>query len=294
MELKRGIILGASFKNGTLNYGLDLEVVYQALLFWDIIDYTHVWETSWNGGESQCVCPELDYLQQLGIATKGEEASHQDKVLISGKSGWDISEIILLEQYATLVNRSKQSDIIWSTFNDIGNANMNVRSDDIRGSIEIELYQAIQTPIKNIPIDDVLEFRASRKDELLSLRYFMDELASEISTTEDFQKRKLITLERLHKQIADYNQVFNETGFQSVKRSLSVIATDPIISVSSVVGVMGSIIAPTMAPAFTQLTGASIGVAAIKCIYKEIFLPKEMPQNLGHLSYISKMNHELV
>lgn len=293
MSLERGIILGNSFGNGFIKDDISVELVFQCLLFWDKIDYTNVMDISYNGGPSQCLCPELDFLQSIGIAQKNEKPNYEEKVLISGKMAWDISEIFLVEQYATLLKNSRDKNIIWSTINDVKNNNTKINSDDVRACIEIELYNSIPIPSKAIPIDDVLKFKAKRKDELLALRHYLDELTLEISSTENFEKRKLITLDRLNKQINDYQKVFKETKFKYIWRSLSTIATDPLIALSGLIGVAGSIALPMATPVFTKLTGSAIGASTIKYTYKEIFTPNKLPKELNHLSYLSKMNNEL-
>ena len=293
MSLERGIILGNTFGNGFIKDDISIELVFQCLLFWDKIDYTNVMDISYNGGSSQCICPELDYLKSIGIAQKNEKPTYDEKVLISGKKSWDIEEIFLVEQYATLLKNSKDEDVIWSTINDVKNPNIKINSDDVRASIEIELYNLIPIPSKTVPFDDVIKFKEKRKDELLALRHYLDELTLEISSTENFEKRKLITLDRLNKQIIDYQKVFQETNFSYIWRSLSTIATDPLIAISGLIGVAGSIALPTATPFFTKLTGTAIGASSIKYTYKELFTPKELPKELNTLAYLSKLNNEL-
>ena len=291
--LQRGIILGDSWQNGFLSDKINLDLIHQCLLFWDKIDYTNVTtDISWNGGEPQSMFPQLDYLKSIGIAQKNERATREEKVAISGKSGWDMTEYFLLEQYVTLKKNSESSDVIWSTINDISATNVITNTEDKRACIEVELYNLIPIPSKTAPFEDVLNFKEKRKDELLALRYYIDELSLEISSTEDFHQRKLLALDRLNHQLNNYHKVFYETKFQYIWRSLSAIATDPIVAIAGLVGTVGSLAIPVATPVFSKLAGGAVAASAIKYSYQEMFIPKNLPLELHNLSYISKVNNE--
>ena len=96
-----------------------------------------------------------------------------------------------------------------------------------QGCLEFELYNAIQIPTEDVPLPEVIEFKKRRLSELLALRDSMDAIVDQVISSQYMPKRKTKAINKLHRDLNDFNRVMRETGFQRVKRSLTAIATDP-------------------------------------------------------------------
>jgi uncharacterized protein DUF6236 len=59
----------------------------------------------------------------------------------------------------------------------------------------IELYRAIPVPDKDVPLEDILEFRTKRRDELLRLRTTIDDFYAEVvgSSDRDYELRRRVS-----------------------------------------------------------------------------------------------------
>jgi hypothetical protein len=54
-----------------------------------------------------------------------------------------------------------------------------------KGGLAVELFRAVPVPDKDVPLNEILEFRLKRYDELQSLRAEIDRLIAEINSSED-------------------------------------------------------------------------------------------------------------
>lgn len=82
-------------------------------------------------------------------------------------------------------------------------ANDPTRIDEGRGAL-VSLYRAIPVPDRDVPLNDILEFRAKRKDELMSLRHHLADLYQKIVMAPDRALQIGVETERLEFAIANF------------------------------------------------------------------------------------------
>src|SRR6202044_3129242 len=79
--------------------------------------------------------------------------------------------------------------------------------------LALELYRAIPVPDKDMPLNEVLEFRRRRYDELQSLRLEIDKLVQEINASQDPKAELETCLLRIDEKCAAAVRVGSEWQF---------------------------------------------------------------------------------
>lgn len=86
----------------------------------------------------------------------------------------------------------------------------------------IRLENALPIPSREVCYEDVMNYKERRKNELLSLRYHLDDLSLKISQCESKEFTKNIELEKFIKSLDDYTRVISEENFSKRLASLEV------------------------------------------------------------------------
>ena len=218
--MKRGIVITPNYtihnsgRGVTLNGGVDPVNLRKYLLFWDKIDYPVNNMIRVGGG------PDIDFLVQEGAAKSTE-------IRFQKMDAHENGILFLASQMVAFDENNKLENEEWSIAQP---TNMLLIPNDhakTQGCLEFELYEAVQIPTADVPLQEVFEFKVRRLPELLALRDSMDSIVDQIMGSQDIPKRKNKALNKLHRDLNDFNRVMAETKFQRVKRSLTAVATDP-------------------------------------------------------------------
>jgi hypothetical protein len=286
-KMERGIVITPNYKilnNGggiQLAGGVDPINLRNYLLFWDKIDYPVNNMIHVGGG------PDIDFLIQEGIAKSTEirfqkMEAHENGLLFiaSQMAAYDQNNKLEQEEWSI----AQPTDVLL-----IPNADAKPQ-----GCLEFELYQAVQIPTAEVPLQDVFEFKKRRLPELIALRDSMDSIVDQIMGSQDIPKRKNKALNRLHRNLNDFNRVMKETKFQRVKRSLTAVATDPWFGVAGT-GALAKDYLPENYQSYVQgLNVAALGACALKFAYNELSVGKNVPSEFRHFAYLSSIQKELV
>lgn len=158
-----------------------------------------------------------------------------------------------------------------------------------QGCLEFELYNAIQIPTGDVPLPEVIDFKNKRLPELLSLRDAMDSIVDTVVASQDIPKRKNKAINKLHRDLNDFNRVMKETGFKRVKRSLTAIATDPWFGVSNAMMLGNGYLPENYQPYMQGLNVAALGACALKFSYRELGVGRNIPVEYKHFAYLSSI-----
>jgi hypothetical protein len=77
--------------------------------------------------------------------------------------------------------------------------------------IELELYQVLPVPSSDVPLDEVLQFKLKRQDELTRFRHAMDKLILELGKAEDKVRALEYGKAELEIALADLHRLLDET-----------------------------------------------------------------------------------
>lgn len=155
---------------------------------------------------------------------------------------------------------------------------------------DIQLNNCLPVPTASIPLQEVLEFKQRRADELAALRQTLDELYLEVVSAADIPRAKIAAISRLERAIADLDRVaavsWVDRLFASRKVSLDVNAAS--------VG-QGVVTAGTVGVAFSNpVVGLAAGMAhtvlaSVKC---EMVVSRQLKEAAGkqlELSYLAEL-----
>lgn len=105
-----------------------------------------------------------------------------------------------------------------------------IRSRDLtkEGGAAFSLLDAIPLPTREVPFEDVLEFRHHRRDELLALRAHINSLANEISRNPNSQDGLHLAVKKLDQTISDQLRVTQESfgAFSLIRLKVGFNASD--------------------------------------------------------------------
>ncbi len=284
--MKKGIIVpagihivdveGNSFRH--LRGYSDLELQYLAL-YWDKI-----------------VIPENNLIS-FGNLCPSEyiETGMIEIVPTSVQAGGEVGKI-MADSYNSLASNyiEKQIEgIAWSPMQ-LGESSIIQKSFAIRSDlIKLELNQVLPVPNVNVNIHEILDFKDKRKDELIALRLYLDEIYLEILSSPDVLISAEINLEKIRNAIQDLDKSFIERFKTYNKQNLSISLEVSNDTVSSLVGGLPQAIGAD------ALVGWPFPFATIGHVVNS-FLKIKLENDLifksggnNNLSYISSMINEL-
>lgn len=284
--MERGIIITPNYKvldGGGLQLSGGIEAVNlrKYLLFWDKIDYPVNNMIHIGGG------PDIDFLIQEGIAKSTEVRFQRMQAHENGL-------LFLASQMVAFEQNNKADDNEWSIAQPTDSLIIPQEYSKRQGCLEFEMYNAVQIPTADVPLPEVIEFKARRNAELLALRDSMDSIVDQIMSSQDIPKRKNKALNKLHRDLNDFNRVIKETKFQRVKRSLTSVATDPWFGVAGAGALVKDYLPENYQPYVQVLNVAVLGACTLKFAYQELSVGKSIPDKFRHFAYLSAMRNELV
>lgn len=284
--MKRGVVISPDFHflpNGSAFFesAVDQSELRKYLLYWDKIE---VPLTSMVLFE----CSDFDFLSDAGVLSRTPYSS-TDVRLMQIRDSYKMTlpkeagvEILLGHEHV-FSELSVQEPGQWSKAQ-MTTSLMN-KNEVRRESIEIELYNAIPIPNLDTPLNDVLEFKETRSDELIALRTHLDDLYQKIISSADIPRAKVTEYQRLETSIKDVYNVLNESKIKVTLTSMKSVVSgvDGIIGVAA--GVASAPFIP-FSPLIAGLASAGISVAGKMLMHSRNSIPKEF-------TYLKSIEKEL-
>lgn len=180
----RGLIISTRMKIDTDNRsisgigGFDPGELRFSLLYWDKLVYPTNNLISFGGGEDE------EFLISAGVLKK----------IIYAYPYGEASSIVFDTYMRAFSDLENKEPGVWSLSQGekslfINNLAANLIDDS---GISLELIRAIPVPAADVPLNEILEFKEKRKDELMIFRAHIDQLVLEIqnspSRTDDFNR----------------------------------------------------------------------------------------------------------
>lgn len=285
----RGIValLGTEVMKGkdmsiSFNFNTDIfsQKLREYLLYWDEIDFPINNILSVEG------TPDMDYLQNVGVLKRSKTNIEVGETQFEIE---DIIDIMLKSQMQTFLNNNKEQSGSWSLAQPNSKLFLPKESSIQTRTIEIELYNSLPIPTGEVSIEDILEFKERRIDELSEFRYCMDNLYEEILSSNDSERsiEKNITL--IQRKIIDIDRLMNESMFKKIVGSMKVNIN---LSDAFSKGALGILAGKAFNVPFE---GAIIGAASsfIKLDLEFINQPKTLPPELKDYAYLYYSQKEL-
>ena len=171
----RGLIISNPMQIDIVNHslsgkgGLDPSELRFSLLYWDKLVYPSNNLISFGGGDDE------EFLISVG-------ALHKLIYTYSGGDGVSIVFDTYLRAFSDLESREPG---VWSLSQGEKSLFVNNSAANLidESGISLELIRAIPVPAADVPLNEILEFKEKRKDELMMFRAHIDQLVLEIQTS---------------------------------------------------------------------------------------------------------------
>ncbi|QHO76875.1 hypothetical protein ACH79_33795 [Bradyrhizobium sp. CCBAU 051011] len=149
---------------------LDAQELRSSLIYFDKL----AWPTN-NAIHVGGSGPDVDFLSAAKVL-------ELPNVFLSGSFG---VEVLILAQAQALRDLDEKNPGTWAIAQ--GENSLLVKDGTLtdKGGLALELYRAVPVPDKEVPLNEILEFRLKRYDELQALRNEIDRLVSEVNASED-------------------------------------------------------------------------------------------------------------
>lgn len=279
MANERGVIATSFTFDGnalSVRVGMDDVSLRQYLLYWDKIDYPD------NNIIRTGLSPDMEFLNSIGILDR-------TKIQFGSFSG-NPGVAMALMQAMALEIRNKQFPGSWALAQNSSKLFVPEETEIDTKTIEMELYSALPTPAGDTPLQDILEFKLRRQDELLNFRSAMDRLYLDVVNAADIPRAKNVALNRLEKTIIELNTVVNETWSKKLLSSLKVEINIPNLITHAVLG-------SGVAISLGLSGGAGAAIGAIAASFKfDLGISKgykNLPNDIKDYAYLHRIEQEV-
>lgn len=279
----RGIVVNCEYEGTNsgikiISTSIDPVKLREYLLYWDKIDFPC------NNAVYIGLSPEEEYLENTGILKRTK---------FDFKGGLIDSKVFIDSQLDAFYKNNKISGEVWSIAQPTNKVILPKDKSVKTRCIEVELYNCIPVPNSNVTLEDILNFKEHRKDELQEFRTLMDETYLSILNSPDQDFSMNTSIERLKSKINDINRIMDESIIEKVLRNTKI----EIDFGNLTKNVMSSIAGLTVGQAINMpLVGATAGFLSSTINIKAEFSlrPTQIPKDLKDYAYLIYQKKELV
>ncbi|WP_409295034.1 DUF6236 family protein [Pseudomonas sp. KCJK8670] len=198
----RGLILSLpmSAEGNTLTLKqdfLDPQDLRSSLMYWDRLSWP---ESNVMGSPTY---GDVEFLKSAGVLER-------PKIIFQGRA--DFAQVILGLQNAALMNYERTAPGIWSLSQGANSVeNRSVVAPE-PGTL-VKLLNAVPVPAEEVPLEEILRFKAKRRDELLAFRDHFEELVSRVSANPDPDEELRRVLKEVDQACSDLVKTTREWQF---------------------------------------------------------------------------------
>jgi hypothetical protein len=219
---------------------LDEQELRFSLLFWDKLDFP-------QNNLVMTGDPNADFLESAGILKKT-----MVRLPLSGQI--KMGEKYLEAHLAAYRSLDEAEPGVWSLGTGKNSVSFPERELEQGRGVLVRLYEAIPVPDKDVPLQDVLEFRTKYRDELLALRYYLEAIYQRILNAGDGELALKSEVESLEKAIVDYLKVAKAVRIPFVNASF-----EANLNVPAAIGTGFATYSTGLGIAASLLAGAAAG-----------------------------------
>lgn len=199
------VISGTSFRGDSM---LDSQELRFSLLFWDRLVWPDSNIISFGG------CPDSSFLEAEGILERPVY-----------KFSGDGAASLVSAQVNALLDMEKKEPGSWAIAQGPRSLMVETGLFDTGSGLSVELHRAIPVPAHDVPLAEILEFKARRNSELLLLRHELDSFIARIEKAENQEDELHKSIDEIDKACIDLLRVSSEWQFpvylSSIKTSLN-------------------------------------------------------------------------
>ncbi|EJM83130.1 DUF6236 family protein [Pseudomonas sp. GM60] len=239
---------GDSITAGTF----DTQDLRFALTYWDRLAWTQ------NNIIGTPIPADIEYLQTCGVLSL-------PKINFNG-AVTDIGGFLLEARELTLMMYEQEDEGAWS-IHEGANAITRVGDDYVQTGTVIQLLNAVPIPGKEVPLAEILEFKARRRDELLAFRDHFEKLFGGISSADFMESELKKTLIEIDKSCANLIKTTREWQFpvklSSTKATLNFDLKNAVATAASTYKLLSTELGLSQTTSAISAAGAAV-VSQIK------------------------------
>ena len=191
-------------------FWIDPDELRFSLLFWDQLEYPDNWLIHTQG-------PDEGFLIEVGVMQRTQAPR------FSGSAG-DIMRASYISVFRTL---DEKEPGVWSLATGERSISFLDRELDVGRGALVRLHRAIPVPSRDVALQDILEFRRKRRDELIALRVHLEDVYQRIVKAGDGDLSMNSELNKLDQALASHLKASREWGVRlkwvSFEASLNLI-----------------------------------------------------------------------
>lgn len=178
------------------------------LTYWDKLDYPN------NNILYTESSPEVAYLEEVGVLKRTMITTPRNRQVYFN----EIYPRAHLKVYQdnNLIEPGK-----WSLAQSTSKLNLIKDQSVSSRTLEIELFNCLPIPSEEVSLDQILEFKIKRNDELLEFRLIMDEMYLGIINSGDLERAREHSLTLIKKKIKDIDKLMDESMFSRIKSNFT-------------------------------------------------------------------------
>lgn len=255
---------------------LDPHELRSSILFWDRL----VWPSSRvihipSG-------PDEEFLESAGILTRPEYS-------FSG----DVGQGMAMTQIQAFIDLENREPGLWSLAQGESSLLLKDRVLEPGAGICLELTRAIPVPDKDVPLNEVLEFKERRADELLRLRTELNGFVTAVNQAEDKKAELHTHIETIDVACADALKVSREWQFPvRLTNFKASVDTRPFLAAGAGIAAYGVGTTAGLTASAAILAGASAATAPSLRVGAD-FGWRGLKRRLGPYRYVYQFHNEL-
>lgn len=242
----RGIVVGSQVQIGnqfSLNGGLNSSDMVRWLLYWDKIAYAGV------NGMSGNHPVDFQFLESEGVFFTEDVLVNsidfddlpppKPGIMIGGIAGNHMLYYLSAARI-TLSNKLSKNDETWSVGQSGGEILILPPSPSKIDLIDIKLMDKMPIPLSDVPFNELLEFRARYRDELIRLRFALDALREKVLSSRDDRRALDLVLYEISNSLEDIDNAMTGKGINHIRESISLYTNNPAIGFWGCLGGMST------------------------------------------------------
>lgn len=225
---KRGVVLAMNVSKKGISGKVDPMDLRRYLLYWDYIDFPHVNfigpDTHWDQDVKLLKQENIFQVSQIQIPKPKLDIPNQTPSMTIGAETWtveELNEVNRIAQYHIARTRTEKENNLWSIVQSGNEIHLPVSlpSHDI---IESNLINCLPVLSENVNINNILEFKEKRKDQLLRFRRALDNLNENINKEENAVSAVVRAKEEIELSLVELHKVLDETKLEKFVSTLKV------------------------------------------------------------------------
>ena len=201
-------------------------------------------------------------------------------------SSGDFGKLFLAAQHITHAQLSNSEPGKWTVASSEGILSTS-KTPSFEPALIFDLTNVFQVPDKIVSLDDIIEFKEKRDDELAAFHRHLEEIYARITTSRDVIRSKTVEITNLEKSLSDYNSALAERFPHRSVRSLRIILNRSLID-TAVMGMAGASLAPQIG---LSSLGFGVFVASATFVLRNVLKCDE--SSTSPLTYVSSINKSL-